>query len=67
MTASKSTKRDNLQRLLRPRHIAFIGGDSSAPGIKVTLAGGFDGPVWSVNPRPGKRIAGLACYPSRPD
>ncbi|MFP6731040.1 MAG: acetate--CoA ligase family protein [Alphaproteobacteria bacterium] len=57
-------KRENLQRLLRPRYIAFIGGDSSAPGIKGTITGGFDGPVWSVNPKREKRIAGLACYPS---
>ena len=67
MAASTSKKRENLQRLLRPQHIAFIGGDSSAPGIKATLAGGFDGPVWSVNPKRGKKIAGLACYPSVAD
>ena len=60
-------KRENLQRLLRPRHIAYIGGDSSAPGIKGALASGFDGPVWSVNPKPEKRIAGLPCYRSVAD
>ena len=56
-------KRDNLRRLLRPRHIAYIGGESSAPGIAGALAGGFDGPVWSVNPKL-ERVAGLPCWRS---
>ena len=56
-------KRQNLKRLLRPRHIAFIGGESCAPGIEGALAGGFDGPVWSVNPK-RQSVAGLPCYAS---
>ena len=59
-------KRQNLKRLLRPRHIAFIGGESSAPGIEGALAGGFDGPVWSVNPK-RRSVAGLPCYASVAD
>jgi acyl-CoA synthetase (NDP forming) len=55
--------RENLKRLLRPRHIAYIGGESSAPGILGALASGFDGPVWSVNPK-RESIAGLPCYRS---
>ena len=43
--------RDNLWRLLKPRHIAIIGGRDA-----VTVAGecariGFKGPVWPVNPK----------------
>lgn len=58
--------RENLKRLLRPRHIAYIGGESSAPGIEGALAGGFDGPVWSVNPK-RRSIAGLPCFASVAD
>ena len=61
-----SLKRQNLKRLLRPRHIAYIGGESSTPGIKGALAGGFDGPVWSVNPK-RESVAGLPCYASVAD
>ena len=59
-------KRENLKRLLRPRHIAYIGGESCAPGIEGALAGGFDGPVWSVNPK-RRSVAGLPCYASVAD
>ena len=59
-------KRKNLQRLLRPRHIAYIGGESSAPGVRGALAGGFDGPVWSVSPT-RTCVAGQACYRSIAD
>ena len=59
-------KRENLSRLLRPRHIAFIGGDSSAPAIRGALGGGFTGPVWSVNPE-RESVAGLPCYRSVAD
>ena len=59
-------KRENLKRLLRPRHIAYIGGESCAPGIEGALAGGFDGPVWSVNPK-RRSVAGLPCYASIAD
>ncbi len=59
-------RRRNLQRLLKPRHVALTGGTDA-----VTVAGeirriGFDGPVWPVNPRRGE-IAGHKCYASIAD
>jgi len=46
-----STKRKNLERLLRPRHVAYIGGMATEAGIRGCIEGGFQGPVWSVNPK----------------
>ncbi len=56
-------RRDKLQRLLRPRHIALIGGSDA-----VTVAGecariGFEGPVWPVNPKRDE-IGGHPCFAS---
>ena len=53
--------RDNLWRLLKPRHIAIIGGRDA-----VTVAGecariGFAGPLWPVNPK-RREIAGHPCF-----
>jgi acyl-CoA synthetase (NDP forming) len=53
--------RDNLLRLLKPRHIAIIGGRDA-----VTVAGecariGFAGPIWPVNPK-RRDIAGHTCF-----
>jgi acetate---CoA ligase (ADP-forming) len=46
-----SIKRKNLERLLRPRHVAYIGGKATEPGIRGCIEGGFQGPVWAVNPK----------------
>ena len=48
MTPQQKT---NLQRLLRPRHIAFVGGDDAASAANQCLNGGFDGQIWGVNPK----------------
>jgi acyl-CoA synthetase (NDP forming) len=50
MTASYLRKRDNLKRLLRPRHIAYIGGSQVAGSLAASRASGFDGELWVVNP-----------------
>jgi acyl-CoA synthetase (NDP forming) len=50
MTASYLRKRDNLKRLLRPRHIAYIGGTQVAGSLVASRAAGFDGELWVVNP-----------------
>lgn len=43
--------RDNLKRLLAPRHLAFVGGRSMARALKRCADGGFTGPMWLVNPQ----------------
>ncbi|MBT0625394.1 acetate--CoA ligase family protein [Pseudomonas fluorescens] len=63
--------RDNLKRLLAPRHLAFVGGRSMARALKRCADGGFTGPMWLVNPQHDsldgipcvRRIADLPCGP----
>lgn len=58
-----SGRRENLRRLLAPRHIAFVGGASAAFAAGVCAAAGFDGPIWGVNPK-RRDLAGQPCFPS---
>jgi acyl-CoA synthetase (NDP forming) len=51
---------ENIQRLLNPRHIAFIGGSDAAFSAK-QCARHFDGPVWGVNPK-RKSLGGVPCF-----
>ena len=60
-----SKLRQNLQRLLKPRHIAFIGGRDAAFAAR-QCAHNFDGPVWGVNPK-REKLGGLHCYASVAD
>jgi acyl-CoA synthetase (NDP forming) len=53
----------NLRRLLRPRHVAFIGGKGLAAPIRGCLSGGFTGQIWPVHPT-YPEIGGIKCYPS---
>ena len=58
----------NLEKLLAPRTVAFIGAspERASFGAIVTAnlaAGGFSGPLWFVNPR-HPTINGATCYPS---
>lgn len=55
----------NLERLLKPRSIAFVGGDDAAFSA-AQCARLFDGPVWGVNPNRGD-LGGVTCYPSVAD
>ncbi|WP_426134976.1 acetate--CoA ligase family protein [Pseudomonas sp. PWP3-1b2] len=63
--------RDNLKRLLAPRHLAFVGGRSMARALKRCAEGGFDGQMWLVNPQHDsldgipcvRRVADLPCGP----
>jgi acyl-CoA synthetase (NDP forming) len=48
--SDRQPKRDNLSRLLRPRHIAYIGGSQVAGSLAASQAAGFDGELWVVNP-----------------
>src|SRR5215470_3070165 len=53
----------NLRRVLKPRHVAFVGGKGLAGPIKGCLAGGFTGQIWPVHPS-YPEIAGIKCHPS---
>ncbi|MEE9209757.1 MAG: acetate--CoA ligase family protein [Kiloniellales bacterium] len=54
-------QRNNLKRLLAPRHVAFIGGDGAALAAQQCAAAGFDGPIWGVNPHRSD-LAGQPCF-----
>jgi acetyl-CoA synthetase len=62
-STNHSPRLGNLQRLLQPRHIAFIGGEKAALAMAQCLAAGFTGEVWSVNPGRAQ-MAGRPCYGS---
>ncbi|MEB8336882.1 acetate--CoA ligase family protein [Streptomyces endophyticus] len=55
--------RENLRRLMNPRHIAVFGGDAAAGAIRQCRQAGFDGTIWPVHPR-RTSIEGIACYPN---
>ncbi|MDH4581071.1 acetate--CoA ligase family protein [Pseudomonas sp. BN415] len=54
------TQRDNLKRLLAPRHLAFVGGRSMARALKRCAEGGFAGQMWLVNPQHAE-LDGVPC------
>lgn len=56
-------QRQNLLRLLKPRHIAFIGGTDAETALRACQRIGFSGDIWPVNPRRDS-MCGLPCYPS---
>ncbi|MFT5506344.1 MAG: acyl-CoA synthetase (NDP forming) [Gammaproteobacteria bacterium] len=55
----------NLDRLLNPRHIAFIGGNDAAFSAE-QCARHFRGPVWGVNPK-RDTLGGVPCFASVDD
>ncbi len=69
--ALNAARKDNLRRLLAPRHIAFIGGADAAYCAR-QAARSFSGPVWGVNPQRSE-LGGQPCYakvkdlPAAPD
>ena len=64
-TAS-SVCRENLKRLLKPRHIAFVGCKAVEDCINATRKSGFTGHIWAVHPQ-YTELAGVACVPSLAD
>ena len=56
-------RRANFQRLLRPRHIAFIGGRDATIAINEARRRGFQGQMWAVNPKRAE-LGGLPCVAS---
>ena len=59
-------RRTNLHRLLKPKHIAFIGGRDAAIAVNEARRRGFKGQMWAVNPkRPD--LGGVTCVASIAD
>jgi acyl-CoA synthetase (NDP forming) len=54
------TIRDNLKRMLAPRHVAFVGGRSMARALKRCAEGGYPGQMWLVNPQ-NDSLEGVPC------
>ncbi|MBS7663283.1 acetate--CoA ligase family protein [Pseudomonas lalucatii] len=57
------SQRDNLKRLLAPRHLVFIGGRSMARALKRCVEGGYQGQLWLVNPQHAE-LEGVPCVAS---
>lgn len=57
------SQRENLKRLLAPRHLAFIGGRSMARALKRCAEGGYAGELWLVNPQHAE-LEGVSCVAS---
>ena len=55
-------KRRNFERMLNPRHIAFIGGTDAAIAIGEAERAGFTGQIRVVNPK-RETLAGHPCVP----
>ena len=54
-------RRRNLERLLKPRHVAVIGGREAETVAGECARIGYRGPVWPVNPR-RESIGGHRCF-----
>ena len=54
-------RRRNLQRLLDPAHIAFIGGDNADFAAGLCANAGYKGKIWGVNPH-RKIMGGAPCF-----
>jgi len=66
MNAELSQRQRNLRRLLRPRHVAIVGGQAMADSIRRCADTGFTGEVWVVNPK-YPELGGRKCYASIAD
>jgi len=60
------SRRKALDKLLRPKTVAVVGGDSAAEVIRQCRGIGFDGEIWAVNPR-RPELAGVPCLASTAD
>ena len=64
---ARAVRRRNLRHLLKPSSIAFVGGAGLERGSPTTSRDlGFDGDVWTVNPRRAE-LGGVACVPTLAD
>ena len=62
MTVATGSSVRNARRLLRPRHVAVVGGEAAAEVIRQCRRIGYTGAIWPVNPRRAE-IEGVPCYP----
>jgi acyl-CoA synthetase (NDP forming) len=62
----KSTRAQNLRRLLKPRHVCIVGGQAMEDSIRRCADTGFAGEIWVVNPK-RSALGGRKCYPSIAD
>ncbi len=62
-TTLKQRRRANLRRVLKPRHITFVGGGHLERVIGLCRDNGFEGRMSVINPRHDE-IAGVPCVPS---
>ena len=60
-TGMNLARRLNLERLLKPRHVAVIGGREAETVAGECARIGYRGPVWPVNPR-RESIGGHRCF-----
>ncbi|HEX6118078.1 MAG TPA: acetate--CoA ligase family protein [Dongiaceae bacterium] len=66
MNVELSQRQHNLRRLLRPRHVAIVGGLAMADSIQRCADTGFTGEVWVVNPK-YQELGGRKCFASIAD
>ena len=59
-------QRANFERLLKPEHIAFVGGRDAAIAIGEARRIGYQGKLWPVNPK-RETLAGIPCFASVSD
>ena len=59
----KEIRYKNIDRLINPSQIAFIGGADAEVAINEAKRRGFKGSIWPVNPK-RDYIAGYKCYKS---
>lgn len=59
-------RRKNLERLLKPRHIAFVGGRDATIAVCEAHRRGFRGQMWAVNPKRAD-LGGVPCVPTIAD
>jgi len=60
------TQHQNLEKLLKPRHLAIIGGRDAEAVVKECARIGFTGQIWPVNPK-REKIGGFKCFASVED
>ncbi len=59
-------KTTDLNRLFKPKHIAFVGGNDAILAIERCVEFGFTGEIWPVHPK-REEMAGYKCYASLED